>query len=441
MSARYALAIAAVTLAPAAALAWEPLQACDPDGISHWSYLPAGYRINEVGSDDLSIDQVESILATAWSTWESVCCATWQARYDGRTTLRATDQAMEHVVSFEETEWPPELGDPSTVLAVTQTAVGGRCVIEDADLLFNGVVFVWVDGQPEASNETDFQSVATHEQGHWLGLGHSAVESATMYPTYDNALATRTLDADDEMGVCAIYTAHEGLCTDDADDDCDGAADCADTDCLVEPLCTCTANATLACGDMVGFDSSGGLANLDTYPCAAGETPGPEVAHSFAPTFNGSITLDLSGCGAEADPSLYVAAGGCTPSACVGASTQPAGTPESLTLEVAGGTVYYVVVDSPADGVACSLQLSCVKVSEAVCDNGSDDDDDTLVDCDDSDCEAQRCAPGGATCVSGVCVCPGAESAEAHVRRHRRQRLRRLHRLRRRRLRRQRVRR
>jgi hypothetical protein len=52
----------------------------------------------------------------------------------------------------------------------------------------------------------DLQNVMTHEAGHFLGLGHSAVRSATM-----SARATigetskRTLDDDDVAGLCAIY--------------------------------------------------------------------------------------------------------------------------------------------------------------------------------------------------------------------------------------------
>ncbi|QSQ21413.1 hypothetical protein JY651_40535 [Pyxidicoccus parkwayensis] len=41
------------------------------------------------------------------------------------------------------------------------------------------------------------------------------------------------------------------------------------------------------------------------------------------------------------------------------------------------------------------------------CDNGVDDDGDDLRDCADPDCNGLRCQPGGLTCSSGVCGCPG----------------------------------
>ncbi|MEZ5975645.1 MAG: matrixin family metalloprotease [Planctomycetota bacterium] len=62
----------------------------------------------------------------------------------------------------------------------------------------------WSDGPGNvAFNEEDMQSVATHEYGHCLGLGHSATTSATMYASYPGGTAQRSIATDDANGVKA----------------------------------------------------------------------------------------------------------------------------------------------------------------------------------------------------------------------------------------------
>jgi hypothetical protein len=57
-------------------------------------------------------------------------------------------------------------------------------------------------------NQFDIQSVATHELGHAVGLGHSNQAGAVMYPSImAGSTANRTLHADDIAGCQAIYGA------------------------------------------------------------------------------------------------------------------------------------------------------------------------------------------------------------------------------------------
>ena len=56
----------------------------------------------------------------------------------------------------------------------------------------------------------DFQSIVTHETGHFLGMAHSQDDHATMFAEYTRgATSMRNLSADDVAGICAIYPAND----------------------------------------------------------------------------------------------------------------------------------------------------------------------------------------------------------------------------------------
>ncbi len=68
--------------------------------------------------------------------------------------------------------------------------------------------WTWTTGT--SGINTDLQSVATHEFGHALGLGHSAISAAVMYPSYTQGTNKRTPHQDDVDGILAIYGATGG---------------------------------------------------------------------------------------------------------------------------------------------------------------------------------------------------------------------------------------
>ncbi|XP_050374536.1 metalloendoproteinase 2-MMP-like [Argentina anserina] len=51
----------------------------------------------------------------------------------------------------------------------------------------------------------DLETVALHEIGHLLGLGHSLVERAIMYPYISSGVTKLDLDHDDIHGIRALY--------------------------------------------------------------------------------------------------------------------------------------------------------------------------------------------------------------------------------------------
>ncbi len=80
------------------------------------------------------------------------------------------------------------------------TSVPAGTII-DSDILLNPYFPFSTNG---AANTKDVQAVVTHEMGHVLGMNHSSLLSATMYPyTY---IAQRHLSADEKAFIANFYS-------------------------------------------------------------------------------------------------------------------------------------------------------------------------------------------------------------------------------------------
>ena len=93
---------------------------------------------------------------------------------------------------------------PSTELLSLGLPLEGQGGTIGGDIHMNNAV-LWADDATDvlADSDVDFFSIMLHELGHALGLGHSSVTSAVMFPSYSGA--KRTLDSDDIAGIRAIY--------------------------------------------------------------------------------------------------------------------------------------------------------------------------------------------------------------------------------------------
>lgn len=94
-------------------------------------------------------------------------------------------------------------GSDGGVLAYTETP------ISDGWRIRYYSSWTWQDGPGTVSGGIDFQGVSTHEIGHALGLGHSAVSSATMYFAISGTgVPNRSIETDDKNGIqLGIYGA------------------------------------------------------------------------------------------------------------------------------------------------------------------------------------------------------------------------------------------
>jgi MYXO-CTERM domain-containing protein len=241
-----------------------------PNG-SSWgsSNQPLSYYINENGSADVSMSQLQTLTQDSFDEWGTPCCSTFSTTYQGTTTDTARQNNGKVVLSWEENSWPTQMGNVNQTIAVTMTSVYNTCEIASAPILFNGVGFQFCTS---GSGCTDLQSIATHEIGHNLGLGHSQHSDATMYYAYQGGSGARSLSQDDVNGVCSLYTGscncstnsdcganqvcNGSQCEDapcQSDNDCPGGQECASSgDCEV-PSCGSDAD----CADGYTCDSAG----------------------------------------------------------------------------------------------------------------------------------------------------------------------------------------
>jgi hypothetical protein len=91
-------------------------------------------------------------------------------------------------------------GCSSGVLAFTETP------ISDGWRIIFCSQWNWDDGPSTAISGIDIQGVMCHEYGHALGLGHSNINGATMFPSISGTgVSARSIEADDIAGVQFIY--------------------------------------------------------------------------------------------------------------------------------------------------------------------------------------------------------------------------------------------
>lgn len=169
------------------------------------------FTINNQGSRSLpNLDNVERIMLESMEQWSSQTCTSFSWSYQGRTGGISTNNGNNATAYGFTSSWPRNYGDPYSVIGLTMAMFNWGETTE-TDVSFNEQVWTFVDGTPANwSYQADLQSIATHEFGHVLGLGHTNRQGSTMVPSYDNTLNFRTLGNDDIDGVCGLYPGSGG---------------------------------------------------------------------------------------------------------------------------------------------------------------------------------------------------------------------------------------
>ncbi|MGH9853859.1 MAG: matrixin family metalloprotease [Blastocatellia bacterium] len=169
------------------------------------------YNLNSAGSDNLPFSQVEQAIAASFQAWEDAPTSSIAFTRGPNTTSTTTgNDNLLQIFWLENSTTTPDglnIAGALGVARLTTIASGPRAgEIIDGSLVFNGNQFQWAtDGR---NNAADVAEVATHEIGHLIGLSHTPIGGATMFPRFlIGRNRGRTLELDDKTAVSVVYPA------------------------------------------------------------------------------------------------------------------------------------------------------------------------------------------------------------------------------------------
>jgi hypothetical protein len=188
-----------------------------------WRNACVSYDIQQEASKQVPYGTASTMFAQAFAKWTSTMCPTASLVADGgagsgRVSIDVrdlgpvacdevqynSDAPNQHVIIFHDDVWPHN--DANNTLGLTTVTYDPDTgEIYDADMEINATVTLTL-GDPVPAGGYDFQSIITHECGHFLGMAHSGEDRATMYAHYTQGTTyMRDLTADDIGGLCSIY--------------------------------------------------------------------------------------------------------------------------------------------------------------------------------------------------------------------------------------------
>jgi hypothetical protein len=159
----------------------NPLQ-IDPKWPGAAPKVKAKVNLNssQIGSDSGSAAQFLAALQNALRTWSVVPEAEFTIIYDGDTTSTSTGfNSMSEILFMKKGE--------NSQVGQAQIWFTSAGTIVEADVWFNDDYSIDTTGSP-AGNELDLESVALHEVGHWLPVGHLSNPDAVMYITLGHGI-------------------------------------------------------------------------------------------------------------------------------------------------------------------------------------------------------------------------------------------------------------
>jgi hypothetical protein len=162
-----------------------------------WAFSPVNYFVN-ASNLDLGGAAAEGAVRAGADAWSTQSRSRFRFAFGGASTQTTTTNDGVNLVVFRN-------ASNGSAIATTywwSTASG----IIDADIVFWDAAFRFFAGTSGCTSGFYIEDIATHEFGHALGLGHSNLAGATMYPSASScSMNNRTLAPDDIAGVLSLY--------------------------------------------------------------------------------------------------------------------------------------------------------------------------------------------------------------------------------------------
>jgi len=179
-----------------------------------WSAFPIRYFVTNADVPGVTAPQLQQAVASALGTWSAVPHVAISSQFVGFTGSAPLSGDGMTVIGFQN---HPDLDRTLASTSFTIDGVTGEVIESD---VFLNTTFAWSVAPAGEAGRQDVESIALHELGHLLGLGHSALgetelfgggrrvlgSEAVMFPI---AFAAGTLNrmphADDVAGLSDIY--------------------------------------------------------------------------------------------------------------------------------------------------------------------------------------------------------------------------------------------
>lgn len=211
-----AACLVAVAAAPAAAYLRLGFRVNNQIVSVRWTDRPVRYFVKNRDDNGVTASQFQQAVARAFATWADAPTIDISFSFGGFVGSEPFDEDGINVLGFQE---EPELERVLGATGFTIDDVTGR--ILESDIFFN-TIFDWTVSANAESTRFDLESVALHEIGHFIGLGHSAIgetelrpsggrrviaKQAVMFPIAFpmGNISDRRLKADDIAGGSDIY--------------------------------------------------------------------------------------------------------------------------------------------------------------------------------------------------------------------------------------------